>query len=102
MRLSEDEYAALWRTQIAESRQSTPPGWTPDRVETLTRLWNDGLTASVIAARLRHHEQRRRRQGVAPWPCPMADRTPQTKTRPHVPHRTETAASRDKRYARWG
>ncbi len=53
MRLSEDEYAALWWTQIAESRQSAPaPGWTPDRVETLTRLWNDGLTASVIAARL--------------------------------------------------
>ena len=28
------------------------PGWTPDRIETLTRLWNDGLAASVIAAKL--------------------------------------------------
>ncbi len=28
------------------------PGWTPDRIETLTRLWNDGLAASVIAKRL--------------------------------------------------
>ncbi len=27
-------------------------GWTPDRVETLTRLWNDGLAASAIAAKL--------------------------------------------------
>ncbi len=71
MRLSEDEYAALWRTQIAESRQSTPPGWTPDRVETLTRLWNDGLNASVIAARLGGVTSRavlvkKRRLGLAP------------------------------------
>ena len=28
------------------------PSWTPDRIETLTRLWNDGLAASVIAAKL--------------------------------------------------
>ncbi len=36
----------------SETQVSSCPGWTPDRVETLTRLWNDGLTASVIAARL--------------------------------------------------
>lgn len=28
------------------------PGWTPERIETLTRLWNDGEAASVIADRL--------------------------------------------------
>ena len=29
-----------------------PGSWTPDRVETLTRLWLDGQAASVIADRL--------------------------------------------------
>ncbi len=29
-----------------------PGAWTSDRVETLTRLWNDGLSASQIAAKL--------------------------------------------------
>ena len=28
------------------------PGWTSERIETLTRLWNDGLSASQIADRL--------------------------------------------------
>jgi hypothetical protein len=26
--------------------------WTPERIEALTRLWNDGEAASVIAAKL--------------------------------------------------
>ena len=27
-------------------------GWTPERIETLARLWNDGLSASQIAGKL--------------------------------------------------
>ena len=27
-------------------------GWTPERIETLSRLWNDGLSASQIAGKL--------------------------------------------------
>jgi GcrA cell cycle regulator len=36
----------------ARTPAGNSPGWNDARVETLTRLWNDGLAASVIAARL--------------------------------------------------
>ena len=49
--------STTWSTANADFEHMRPragngPGWTPDRIETLTRLWNDGLAASVIAAKL--------------------------------------------------
>jgi len=43
----------MLQTSITSPRApGNGPGWTDARIETLTRLWNDGLAASVIAARL--------------------------------------------------
>ena len=41
-------------SRIYERRDSTGPGWTDERIETLERLWKEGKSASQIAALIGH------------------------------------------------